>query len=239
MKIWHYVAIGLLVYGVALLIQAPASLADKWLAQSTNGELRLTNVHGTLWHGAARLGAMDFGWRMQPGYLLLGQMRVVLNRPQIAQPMHIIASTNQVILDHVDIWLPLAPLIDRSDARMKSLGLAGQLHCQTEHLTLADGMTGSASVDWIDAQSALSRVVPLGSYHFAVQGAASQINVQLTTLQGPLFLQGNGNWERSSGFRLSGYAQAKPKALQGLLAIIGNPASNGRYRFSLPSAVSR
>ena len=239
MKIWHYVTIGLLIYGVALLVQAPASLADKWLAQSTNGELRLANVHGTLWHGAARLGAMDFTWRMQPGYLLLGQLRVVLNRPQIAQPMHIIASANRVILDHVDIWLPLAPLVDRSDARMKSLGLAGQLHCQTRHLTFTDGMIGTASVDWIDAQSALSRVVPLGSYHFAVQGTVGQIGVQLTTLQGPLFLQGNGTWERSSGLRLSGYAQAKPRALQGLLAIIGNPTGKGRYRFVLPSAVSR
>jgi general secretion pathway protein N len=84
-------------------------------------------------------------------------------------------------------------------------------------------LAGNLQIDWREAQSALSKVAPVGSYRLQVTGAGDTARVQLDTLRGPLRLQGSGTVK---GGRVSfkGLASADPDmrpALIGLISVLG------------------
>jgi general secretion pathway protein N len=83
------------------------------------------------------------------------------------------------------------------------------------------GLSGDIQVEWRDAQSALSTVVPLGTYRLRLTGNTGRLTLE--TLRGPLLLQGSGTLK---GTRVSfkGLASAEPdmrQALAGLLGVLG------------------
>jgi general secretion pathway protein N len=84
-------------------------------------------------------------------------------------------------------------------------------------------LTGELQVDWRDAQSALSTIVPLGSYRLRVKGAGQPPALELQTLSGPLQMQGKGTMV-GSRIKFNGTATAEPAmqpALNGLLGLLG------------------
>jgi general secretion pathway protein N len=84
-------------------------------------------------------------------------------------------------------------------------------------------LNGEVQVDWRDAQSALSTVVPLGTYRLTVRGTGGVPAIDLRTLAGPLQMQGKGTVE-GSRIRFNGIATAEPSmlgALNGLLGLLG------------------
>ena len=84
-------------------------------------------------------------------------------------------------------------------------------------------LDGELQVDWRDAQSALSPVVPLGSYRLRVAGKAGPASLELQTLAGPLEMRGSGKIE-GSHIRFRGVAAAErdmQPALNGLLGLLG------------------
>jgi len=84
-------------------------------------------------------------------------------------------------------------------------------------------LKGEVQVDWRDAQSALSTVVPLGTYRLTVKVSGGIPAIDLRTLAGPLQMQGKGTVE-GSRIRFNGIATAEPSmlgALNGLLGLLG------------------
>ena len=81
---------------------------------------------------------------------------------------------------------------------------------------------GALQIDALDMASRLSTLRPMGSYRLRLQdGSSSQL--QLSTLQGALQLQGSGQWTGGK-WRFEGEASAAPdreEALANLLNIIG------------------
>jgi general secretion pathway protein N len=84
-----------------------------------------------------------------------------------------------------------------------------------------DGFAGRLEVEWRDAQSALSTVVPLGTYRLRLTGETGRL--ELETVRGPLLLRGSGT-VRGSRVSFKGLASAEPDmrpALAGLLGVLG------------------
>lgn len=53
------VALVAMIVAAVLLVSAPASLLDRWLAHASADKLRLAQIEGTLWHGSARVVLVD------------------------------------------------------------------------------------------------------------------------------------------------------------------------------------
>lgn len=114
-------------------------------------------------------------------------------------------------------------------APWNSLQLAGTLHAGTPGLRLqwAAGrwrFDGQAELELADLASRLSTLDRLGSYQVRIVGHGEQpTTLHLSTLDGTLQLQGDGQWTGAQ-FRFRGEARAAPgfeAALDNLLNILG------------------
>jgi general secretion pathway protein N len=232
---------GLLASGV----WAPARWVSEALRQVTHQQVQLDNPRGTVWQGSAQItlsggsGSRDaqtlpgrLHWRIEPGLTNWKlQLRADCCMDQAAQAtVRVGWATRQVQLDdHLSRWP--AAWLSGLGAPWNTLQAEGQLQLRTENLQLqwADGrlqMQGLAELEAQRMASRLSTLKPMGSYRVQVLGSpqsSATPQLRLSTLQGPLQLQGQGQWV---GHRLhfSGEASADAgteTALSNLLNIIG------------------
>lgn len=237
-----------LAYLLTLLITAPASLLDWGLQQASKGHLLLANTSGTVWSGSAtpalrtqdgRLVTLPFlNWKIALPSFFTGKIQVHLlwdDQPPAAATEAII-SFKQVELRHVTLQLP-ARVLDEASPMLKPVQFRGQLQIQGEHLVFSkSGMEGAATIDWLQASSALTSIAPLGNYRLALNSAGDRIQIGLTTLSGILLLDGEGNWLTGRGLEFHGKAHAaagNDDNLKELLNHLGPEASPGVHSFNL------
>lgn len=197
-------AIGLGIYAVALVVQAPASLVDYGLAQASHGRLRLANAQGTAWNGSGSLEIRDANgrnaiarnasWRVMPESLWRGKVVSRIELDGASRAFTIAASLSSAEIGDAEINLPAAAL-SFAEARLKPLQLSGDLVLGTKNLSFGRGaMQGKITVQWRAAGSAFSPVSPMGSYELRMDGMGKTMTASLATLEGPLQLDGSGNW---------------------------------------------
>jgi general secretion pathway protein N len=210
-------------------IRAPAAwLADAVAARS---KLRLVDARGTLWHGTALLGVSNG----RETTLLPGRLEWIVTG---VQPNRIWARlSHDWLTAPVDLGLgPAGVHFAKGSARLPAAVLAaagapfntlrpgGVLELRWSEADLSGtALNGELQVDWRDAQSALSPVVPLGSYRLRVAGTAGPPSLELQTLSGPLEMRGSGKME-GSHIRFRGVAAVQrdmQPALNGLLGLLG------------------
>jgi general secretion pathway protein N len=204
MKRWHLLAIGLGLYVLVLLATAPATLADALLQNLSDGRLRLADAQGTVWSGSGQLlirdaqghigAARPLIWRLQPGALWRARLAYEVGLGAGSRPFPVTVSWSRIELAHADIELPAATL-GYVVSRLAPLELGGDVRLQVTILVIGRGsLQGDATLQWRDAGSALSPVSPLGDYDLHLEGAGAVTRATLTTLHGPLQLQGQGSW---------------------------------------------
>lgn len=230
---------------LASAIWAPSRWLSESLRQGTRQQVQLDSPRGTVWQGSAQLtlsaGAGSRGaqtlpgrlhWRIQPG-LTTWKLELLADccMDQAAQAtVRLGWATQQIQLeDHQSRWP--AALLSGLGAPWNTLQAEGQLQLRTENLQLqwADGrlqMQGLAELDAQRMSSRLSTLKPMGSYRVQVRGTpqgSATPQVLLSTLHGPLQLQGQGQWV-GNRLHFSGEASADAgteTALSNLLNIIG------------------
>lgn len=243
---WRW-ALGGAVLGALLagLIWAPARWLAWGVAQASQGQVQWHNPRGTVWQGSAQLtfsggqGSRDartlpgrLHWHISPG---LPNWRATLladccmDRPIEAQFQAGLSTSHLQLNDHTSRWP--AAWLSGLGAPWNTLQAEGQLQWRTESLQLhwAAGrlqMQGLLELQAQDMSSRLSTLKPMGSYRVQIlgtpQGTATP-ELKLSTLQGPLQLQGQGQWV-GSRLRFTGEASAEAgseAALSNLLNIIG------------------
>ncbi len=232
---------------------APAAWLASAVATQTQGRLLLADARGTVWAGSARVllsgGADSRDAVALPGRLLwsLGLHGMALELR--ARQACCIAGTLRLQVrpgfGRLALTLP-APAADAAPALIgqwplswlaglgtpwNTLQLGGQLALSSPGLRLESvqgrwRLAGSATFDLQDVASRVSRLAPLGSYRLVLEGGAAgdaPALLRLSTLQGALQLQADGQWS-TGGLRLRGEARAAPgteAALDNLLNIIG------------------
>jgi general secretion pathway protein N len=76
--------------------------------------------------------------------------------------------------------------------RLAALVLGGDLRLQIGRLAPGRGWyLGDATLQWRDASSTLSRVLPLADYALRLDGTESMVRASLRTLRSPLELAGS------------------------------------------------
>ena len=235
-------------YAVVLIATAPSGLLSRVLDHATDGRLELANAQGTIWRGTAnpvlhqRNGGLitlnSVHWNFAPLLLLTGKLSAQLDwdDEQHAPPMNVIASFNQIELQHTHIPLP-AILLDEASDFLKPAALRGQFILTSDSLLITrQGVLGTATADWLNASSILSNISPLGNYHFTFSSTPAGVDITLSTTSGALLLAGQGNFSATTGLNFKGTAQAangKEEELRELLSHLGPQVSPGVNTFSL------
>ena len=238
----------LLGFLIATALFAPARWLAGAIAWGTGGKVQLVNTRGTVWRGQGDLlltggegsrtaSALPQGlrWRLNPTWAeRQPAIALALETPCCAkQPMRITVlpgfKTNTVRLAAFSSQWP-AVLLAGLGTPWNTLRPEGELALASSGLSVQmfEGrlrLEGGVQVDALDMTSRLSTLRPLGSYRVQLEATpeGNSALLRLSTLNGGLQLQGNGQWI-GARLRFQGFAQAAPgreTALENLLNIIG------------------
>jgi len=233
---------------VALIAFAPASWLARGLASATQEQLLLTDTRGTVWQGSGVLvlsggaGSRDFS--ALPGRLEwslgLRQLGLILKLRQAC----CINGEMQLLLQpgfgRLAISVPAqgdwqarwpAAWLSGLGTPWNTLQLSGSVRLTTRELRLdwVQGrwrQSGAIQLDFINLASRVATLAPLGSYRLNISGdpASGASQLQLSTMEGALLLNGSGTLGGAAKARFLGEASAAPgreAALNNLLNIIG------------------
>ena len=228
--LWRGILV-MLIVALTCLLYAPAT----WLSDivSEHSRARLLYPSGTLWHGSAIL-AMGDGrsaralpgrvvWQVQWKEVLRGDLVVDFRHPSVERAVRVRFDGRSVKLDEGQATWPAA-MLEILGAPFNTISPGGLLLIRWGDCRFSEaGFDGSVQVDWNNAQSALSPVVPLGDFRVVVDAAKGTGSANLITLKGPLLLEGEGRFEQGQ-VRFSGTADAEPEMrarLNGLIGVLG------------------
>lgn len=215
-------------------------LTDR-IGQISGQRLTVGAVQGNLWQGHGQLILFDgdqsraipgrLQWRVQPlAWFKKGTPLLTLQHDSLVQPVSLIRTEQGFQMSASQLQFP-ANWLEATGTPWNTLRPAGAIRLNWGVITV--GQAFAVTLRWQDAQSALSVVKPLGNYEVLVDFAQNgAMTARLNTLSGDLKLEGQANWNASSGFAFTGYASASPSqeaALTGLLSQMGR-LENNRYR---------
>ena len=246
---WAGALTGALAGVVAL---APAQWAAWAAAQASEGRVVLSDASGTVWAGRARV-TLTGGPGSRDALTLPGLLQWQVGWDALAVRLnlrHTEVMPAPVAFKFEPHWggwsltlLPMpatqtAALVQWPAAWLAALGTpwntlqpSGQIRLTSSGLSVqwAQGRTrlgGTLVLEAADMASRLSTLPRLGSYRAVINGGGTAVEtatLQLSTLDGPLQLNGMGQW-MGPKFRLRGEASAAPgqeAALQNLLNLVG------------------
>jgi general secretion pathway protein N len=201
-------AAALAAFAFALIAFAPATLIDARLAALSGGRLRVTEAQGSLWSGAGWLEVREangsagiakrLAWRLLPLSLLRGQLVAQIELDQTGRRFPVTVSLSRLDIADADFNLPAAAL-GLGVPKLAPFRLTGDVLVMIPHLSLEHGrMEGDATLRWRTAGSALTRVAPLGDYEVRFKASGPGVQAVLTTLEGPVRLDGNASWSNGS-----------------------------------------
>jgi general secretion pathway protein N len=244
-RVAAFAAAGSAAFAAALIVLAPATLVDAGLERASEGRLRLAGAEGSLWSGAGWIEIRDargtsgvakrIAWRVLPASVLRGRLAAEVQLGEAAAPFPLTLSFSRIEIAHAGVRLPAAAL-GLGVPRLAPFGLTGDLQVEIPHLAFERGrMEGDATLRWRAAGSALTPIAPLGDYEVQLKAAGSGLHAILSTLEGPLQLEGKGTW--SNGAAPSFLAVARVPAqyeeqLSPLLRLIAIERGAGSFEIS-------
>jgi general secretion pathway protein N len=241
---WCLLVIGVAAYALALVVTAPATLLDASLERASEGRLRLAEARGTVWSGAGRIeiremdGRTGFGrsvvWRIAPASLLRGALRYDVGPADEGGRFPVTLALSRIELSNAELSLP-ASVLGLAVPRLIPLGLKGEVLIYARQLSFdRDEVRGSATLRWRGAGSLLTPVSPLGEYELRLDGAGRTVHASLTTVAGPLLLDGKGSWKHGDSVAFAGTARVPPEHWQELAPVLRLIAvENGKGSFLL------
>ncbi|WP_367394643.1 type II secretion system protein N [Cupriavidus sp. Agwp_2] len=256
----RWLALAVATAAVTVVAMLPAAWIAERVATQTQGRVLLADASGSMWHGSATL-ALSAGagsqtatvlpgrlqWTLAFWPLLAGTARAVVTHTEaMAAPVAITATPGGWTVQSGAMRLP-ASLLEGIGAPFNTLRLDGLMRADWSTLQgrfgVPDGngngnrngmMRGHVTLRIEQVSSAVSRLRPLGSYRAEIDwSGAGSGKLQLSTIAGPLHVEGSGTLGRQA--RFEGTAHAEPDAetqLTSLLSLLGRRDNNvTRLRF--------
>lgn len=225
----------LLLLAIGALSALPASWLSLPLERATEGRWRLSKASGTVWDGATQLVFLGEGgevlamsalaWHWQPKALLQGKLAWLLDSD--GQPGRLLLGWGRQEVAGVAFQLPAAALANLSKT-WQAARLGGELNLQLAQLVRQDGQwNGGLQLSWRGAASPLTSVLPFGSYQLDAAANGNAVLLNVATQEGPLMINGQGQWQPGGALQLAGMADSPPEkydALKPLLLMLGQPS---------------
>lgn len=220
MKRRYLILLGLLSFVVALLLYAPVASLYAWLGpKGTPAVVSLSGIDGTFMTGQAsslqlrgRPLVQGVNWSMQPLSLLWGRATYHLQSrdPQLLFEAQAGSGLGGTRIQDLKLNGGLRAVM--AAAGQPFLPVDGQLGLDLERLHLKDGWPTRAEgqLRLVNLAWALARdPVALGDYEATLTPDGKDITVLVTTLSGPLDLNGDGRLYPDRRYEL--HLQLKPK----------------------------
>jgi general secretion pathway protein N len=245
---WWGIALAACVLALAVTLSlASASWLDWAALQASEGRLRITDTNGTIWNGSGRLVFADphaeqdpkthlpnltsgvalppsLSWRIEAWPLLLGRVQSEVRIEGVAAPVQFAGTFSSLRGSGGSLELPTVTL-DRLGSPWNTVQPRGKLSVRWEPFVVERGsFSGNAEMELASVSSALSPVKPLGHYKIRVTAQGKSADIQMSTVSGPLMLEGKGQWTGRTGLRFLATAQSAAEEnlrLQPLLGLIG------------------
>ncbi len=232
-----WVLVAVLSNAAVLLVLLPAAWITPQFAKATRGHVNLVDPAGSLWNGSATLmlaaGDDPSGATLLPGRiewhtafwpLFTGRVRMQMRQTEaMPDAVTLDATPRGATLTGGSIAVP-ASLLAGLGAPFNTLDLQGDVRLAwTNWRTLGNEAFGQLNVTLGEMSSRVSLVKPLGSYRVALQAEGAHSTVDLSTLKGPLMLDGHGTVQQAH-VSFQGTASAAPGQrdnLAGLLNLLG------------------
>jgi general secretion pathway protein N len=243
-----WLVVGALSSSVVMLAMAPAAWITPQFARQTGGHVNLVDPAGSLWHGSATLmlaAGSDMSaatllpgrieWRTGFWPLFTGRVRMVMRHSEaMPDPITVDATPRSATVTPGTLAVP-ASLLSGLGAPFNTLDLQGNVQLSwSDWRSFNREAFGQLTVTLNDVSSRISLVKPLGSYRVTFQAQGASSTLDLTTLKGPLMLNGSGTMSGAST-SFHGTASATPEArdnLAGLLNLLGRPSGPGTVTLS-------
>lgn len=237
-RLWPFVLIALAVLAWNYPVYAVSGRIDS----ASGGKVQVLSSSGSIWSGRMQLGLFDgsrvyaipdqLQWKLQ-----LGQnnnwIGIAVEHPKLMAPLHLGMAGAGITVSEGELQMP-ASWLGAMGAPFNTIRPEGLL--QLSWAAWQSGASLQASLKWLDAQSALASIRPLGEYVINVTGNLdTRMDMTLATNKGPLILEGNGQWANGQRFVFNGYASAQERskeALTGLLSQMGK-LEGDRYRLGV------
>ena len=243
---WRLAASICAAYAVALLVLAPAGMLDLGLDGVSGGRLRLLEADGSLWSGAGRLEMRTAGgralvaqglrWYWLPTHLTQGRLAFELQLDYGERPFVLSLGVGQMDLTGLAVSLP-AKVLGALQAKLSPLQLSGDVVLGVKEMAVTRaGWSGSATLHWRHAGSALTPVFPLGDYELHLLGEGAMTRIKLVTLQGPLQLDGAGSLIHEGKLAFSATARITAEfrsQLAPLMRLIAVERGDGSFEIQL------
>jgi len=229
---------------LVVITQAPAALLAGALHSWSGAHVELDDPTGTLWDGQAELILASgdpessfrtklpgrISWHINPWRLLVGTFDLTLSNAAVLDaPLELRVDRDvNATIDANRLRLPAGLLVGLG-APWNTIRPGGELLLQWDTLHLHSGdLSGHLSLEWADASSALSPILPFGHYRLQANGIFTGALLQLDTISGPMEMIGSGTIGDGRRLRFQGIARVQPGTdpavatqLSGLITLLG------------------
>lgn len=242
-----YILLALLVYGLFLLVTAPARFVVPYVERDLPPSLRVVDVRGTVWSGHLRLlvrAATGFRTLSRVGFdfsilpLVQGRLAYVLHfSGPLRGRTRAALGTQTAELSDVNVAADVTTLSAFVPAA-QDFGPSGTLEVKSPRLLWGPKPAGQGELVWENAALVSAPVNPLGSYEaqFVLHGMS--LHYRLQTLRGRLTVRGRGQiFVQTGSLSFAGDVRGHGLRLSGLLQNIGTPDGRGGRRIAFESTL--
>jgi general secretion pathway protein N len=213
-RLVFYGAAGAFIYVAALMATIPAPWVSRAVAKISGEKLQLREPEGTLWSGSGRLYAvpragplLELGplrWRTSRSAVLSAKLAIEATLGDMPKAVQIQLAPSGTSIRGLELTLPAEVLAAFAPA-LEVLGPAGVLRAHSDDLRFeGPSVLGLAELEWRQVRLARAPGIDLGSHLARLRGGGSKVDIELSTIDGPLRLSGHGTWSRDAGLQMTG-----------------------------------
>ena len=252
MRPWVAVVCGVVLVAAALIVEAPASVADWRLGAMTGNRLHIANPSGTLWNGSGELVASGssvqrhIAWRLESWPLLSGELRGTLATDADADRVGSFAvGHDKIALEGFELAMPMEALLRATGAPSIIASAGGDLGIHIDRFVRdAEALDVALAVQWRNASlpgvGPFARVM-LGDVHAELSGRGREVSGPLDNDGGELELHGtltavaDGQPRVDASIRpRAGLDRDRASTLALALSALGPADAEGRVRVVWP-----
>lgn len=247
------VTLAAILYGLLVVVTAPATILAWALAQASNGTLAMEQPQGGLWVGRAeavvytdKAGRLHrhqrVSWKFTWSQLWQDELSadISLDDQNLRGSARIAIGPQGVRFEKVELASPANVFAEYFSGFVAS-PLLGDLSLRSEDVRLHRGdVLGEATLTWRQAGNALADGNVWGDYTARISGSDGRIEFRLETLGGSLYVNGMGTWSSKGGISFDGSAHALPgaqAAIADTLKLLGPGLGRGTHPIRLKNAL--
>lgn len=234
---------------ILTVLRLPAGLMDTLVSTQSQGKLRIVETSGGLWSGSGVLAISDANRRLNSVRSIewdikLGSAQGFGLNLKIKEhgrlQIHLVLMPNRIVLEQLKAELPVNILLTLVDHPVAHAGWSGSLALDSDGLWCdwKRNCEGSVQGRWLNAGQSIVPDRALGTYQFKLLALGTTLDLGVTTLDGDIRIEGNGQISTSGTYKFKATVEGDPEIVGRIPNIMDQNAKSsgvpGRIIVTLP-----